>query len=781
MKVDKSANFGGYLSAVSPKQAVRPMHIVCGLGGAERELIATWLALFDESSLGAYLDRLYTSVKDRVSKLSDSEIEEVADEVRDRQQQWVNSSLSDEHLRLALWMQLRSALQLAPKLSGSYCGSERLADDISASVVNFLSPPENIIGTLGGWIDGITNRGKTEEDNPVNLHSVVEPVLRELLEAALAGENGEAGDGILKESVEQAILAMEGLSLEEREQIKDSLGVDDISAAALTKIIAAGGGLTLFSSAVSMAGFSAYILAAQTSAFIPLISGPGLVSFVSVLSNPITVVAGAVGAGWWLKKSASQKIKAAVATRIVAMLAVQGMGSGQSGIRSAIAAFSSASTLPEHDSLPSELIASYREEWGLIETQESPVYEWSGQDWQAFEKPLSEPAQSDRGDIETHNTAAMDVMMVGDMLYHAAQISPHVMAAADFAYLAGVEGPISFALLANDMSFGAVVRLKGYVAEQVVAAKLQAAGYVVGLPESASEPGWDLLVDGQKVQVKFDSDLSGIREHFAVYDYPIIANTELMDRIPEEFVDRVHFIDGVSNELITDITEMSVAAGQSMTDADVASMAFAITAFRSAKGLYQGELTGAQAVEQVVMDGTVRVGLAVTGAWAGAGVGLLLFGPAGAWILGAGVPVLAQSQTGKVVDALGERVKSSQRKDWEEGAHKSLDTLQRVGARALRSRMGQLDKLISDIGQGFAQEYIVYRAHDQRLFARECIRRKSIIGRATVPQPEQRFSVTLRWLTSSEVHPMVYQLQLKEVVKCMQSRPGLIESMWSKE
>ncbi len=254
-----------------------------------------------------------------------------------------------------------------------------------------------------------------------------------------------------------------------------------------------------------------------------------------------------------------------------------------------------------------------------------------------------------------------------------------------------------------------------------------------------------------------------------------------MGQIPEEFVGRVHFIDGVSNELVTDITEMSVAAGQSMTDPDVAVMAFGISAFRSAKGLYQGELTGAQAVEQVLMDGTVRVGLAFTGNWAGAGVGLLLFGPAGAWVLGAGLPILAQSQTSRVVGQVKDKAAFPERKRWAARAHELLNALQAAGVKALESRSEQLDQLIRGMEPGFAQEYVAHRAEDQRLFALECIQRKTSIDRQSGLQAEQRFSATLKWLAASDVHPMVYQTELEGVAGCMQSRPGLTDEWHSEE
>jgi hypothetical protein len=337
-------------------------------------------------------------------------------------------------------------------------------------------------------------------------------------------------------------------------------------------------------------GFSAYILAAQASAFIPLVSGPGLVSFVSVMSNPVTLVAGTVGAGWWLSSSANQRIRAIVATRAVAMLAIQGLSSGRKGLDEALKAFASIDSLPTNagSRLDRKQISQYQNEWILLKAHARSAHKVPSAGWGFFDRRVVQRPPSNREGEERLNAAAYGAMTVGDVLYHAAQISPEVIAAADFSYLADIDGSLDFALLAAGMGDGAVVRLKGYVAEQIVAAKLQAAGHVVTFADSASEPGWDLRVDGQPVQVKFHDSVEGIREHFSEYSYPVFANTELAGSVPDEFVDRVFFIDGVSNDLVTSITQLSVEAGQDATDPDVALMAFAFgnrSVFGTAKAL----------------------------------------------------------------------------------------------------------------------------------------------------------------------------------------------------
>jgi hypothetical protein len=686
------------------KEALRPQHIVAGLGGAQRELMATCLALFDDSTISSHIGRIYEDTKNRVIKRTDAELKEAAENVRRSQQRWLQSTLTDDHFRVALWIQLRTALRTPARLSTSYIGAEKLADDLSARVVALLAPPRLVVQVSKDWLSehGLIERSQdSSDDEPVNLHSVVEPVLRDLLQAALSGK---AGKDVADTVLEQAVSEMEALGPEERDRIREELGVDDISEAALAKVLATGSGLALFSSIVSMAGFSAYILAAQASAFIPLVSGPGLVSFVSVMSNPVTLVAGTVGAGWWLSSSANQRIRAIVATRAVAMLAIQGLSSGRKGLDEALKAFASIDSLPTNagSRLDRKQISQYQNEWILLKAHARSAHKVPSAGWGFFDRRVVQRPPSNREGEERLNAAAYGAMTVGDVLYHAAQISPEVIAAADFSYLADIDGSLDFALLAAGMGDGAVVRLKGYVAEQIVAAKLQAAGHVVTFADSASEPGWDLRVDGQPVQVKFHDSVEGIREHFSEYSYPVFANTELAGSVPDEFVDRVFFIDGVSNDLVTSITQLSVEAGQDATDPDVALMAFAISAFRSARALHQGHLTRAQAVEQVLTDGAVRIGLAATGSMAGAGVGLFLFGPAGAWVLGAGLPILAQSQTGRVVGQLKASTSLPEYRRWAESAHELLDSLQATGINALRSRKDQLEGLINTMTSGFA-------------------------------------------------------------------------------
>lgn len=183
--------------------------------------------------------------------------------------------------------------------------------------------------------------------------------------------------------------------------------------------------------------------------------------------------------------------------------------------------------------------------------------------------------------------------------------------------------------------------LKGYVAERVVAARLMGQGHVVEFPEASNEPGWDILVDGEKFQVKDLSDLSGLQRHFdRGFDYPVIANAEIASILknddPEqlpEWAGQVFFVEGYSNEVVEHVTRSSLEAGDDMLHPNVPVFTLVLSGIRNVGRMNRNEITGAQAIQEVLLDGGTRAGLAVVGNYVGVGVGLLVFGPAGALVL----------------------------------------------------------------------------------------------------------------------------------------------------
>lgn len=781
---------------------VTPKDIICGIGVAKKDFLCTCLALFDDGTIAQYFSRFYQDSKEKIYELTNHELEKVAGEVTNQRDWWLKSTYSEEQLRLFLWIYLREAFNLPARLSVSNQGATKLADDLSAAMVNFINPPPGVISTL---LENATENFKnldflrtlgikdspqaTEPRKPpsTTLADVVYPVLEDLFKSAdVKVQNSELN--ISEEYISGAIQQINKLNAEDQERLRAELGVDELNRDAAIKILASGGSLAAISTGVSAAGFSAYILAAKASAFIPLVSGPGLVSFLAVISNPITMITGTVFAAWWFSNSAEAKIKANVASRVIALLAIQGQNSGALGMSSALNAFPELGQL----SCPPKTIDQgiwdcYVTEWQHLKDIESPEIPSPSENvWEELRKPLSRksPAYDSLSKEEKENAAALSALAVGDVLFSAASIDPTVVNATDFAYVADISSRFDFANLATAMmdkvpasALGEAARLKGYVAEFYVASQLAAEGHAVSFPDSASQPGWDLLVDGKEFQVKFRENLEGIEEALEKYNFPIIANTELMGQIPQDHVDKVFFVDGISNELVTAITNSSVAAGVDMIDGNLPLVALGISTFRGVKQFYAGNLTSSQAAEQILLDGVVRVGLFTTGGVVGAGAGFLLFGPAGAWVLGAGMPVLAQAGTGTVVTKIKEHAKFPLYEQWAESVHDKIDDFHKELLRASRQKRRQLQLKLNQTAETQTGMYVRWRLEDQFRFALENEKQLSRLDRSTLDSPELRFKQTVLWISRCVIHPALYQSKMKVVNDELQKRPGFMDEI----
>jgi hypothetical protein len=503
------------------------------------------------------------------------------------------------------------------------------------------------------------------------------------------------------------------------------------------------------------------------------------VSLVSVLSNPFTVIVGSGLAVYGLGRRAATQARVAIAARVISLLTVQGLGAGQQGIRQALAAFATVPTLNADTGLEPELLNGYQNDWDSIEPIASkPLREPALRTRRAMEQPFDPLTHTERD-----NAAIMTGLTVGDIVYNIAAINPVVLEATDFARIEELAGTPAFAEYAQDLLSrtpaaltGAVSNIKGYVAEFLAAAQLSAAGHMVSMPEHSNEAGWDLLVDGEKYQVKFHHSLQGIRDHFERYDYPVIANTELVDSIPEELADRVLFVDGLSNELVTGITESSLTAGADLMDPGVPAGALVISALRGMQQWQVGQISSAQVLEQVMLDGAVRVGLAAAGKVVGASAGLLLFGPAGAWVFAAGTPIIAQSQTRRVINLTREYLATPAVRDWREASHAAIDNLCLRLKVLVSARRGQLLEKYRQTPRDTVGSYVRWRLADDGRFLAECGKQLDMLTAEQYPAPEHRFAELGRWLAASGVYQGGYQTELRSVINALKARPPLLNS-----
>lgn len=263
----------------------------------------------------------------------------------------------------------------------------------------------------------------------------------------------------------------------------------------------------------------------------------------------------------------------------------------------------------------------------------------------SFEKKLKRPISnrslhqrmqslvSSSGDDSVFGT-----VVVADFLYDYLRLDPTVMEGVDFASSLDLSSPFSFALFAAEqsslMAEGAgdsIHRLKGYVAERLVAHNLSAAGHDVSFPEASNQAGYDLLVDGQPFQVKCTSSPEHVLEHLESYpDIPVIVNSELAESFsgtPGVYIDAA-----LSNEEATKLTEEGLQSGADLLDLEIPWIAMAISASVEIKALYHSRTGFSDALINIASDTAGRTVLGVACANAAAATGAIFFGPAGAVI-----------------------------------------------------------------------------------------------------------------------------------------------------
>jgi hypothetical protein len=229
-------------------------------------------------------------------------------------------------------------------------------------------------------------------------------------------------------------------------------------------------------------------------------------------------------------------------------------------------------------------------------------------------------------------------LLVGEFLYDYLRIDPLVMEGIDFARAADLGNPLLFAQFANMQTKltaagdgDSIARLQGYVAERLVAQHMSAAGYDVSLPEHSNQAGYDLLIDGQPFQVKCTESARHIREHLEKYpDIPVIVNAEHANALAG--VAGVYVDPALSVTDVTSMTEAGIADGSELLDFELPWIALAASTAVEIRDLYHSR-TGITAAAVNVATNTIgRTAIGTVGAYAGSGIGSLLFGPAGSVI-----------------------------------------------------------------------------------------------------------------------------------------------------
>lgn len=243
------------------------------------------------------------------------------------------------------------------------------------------------------------------------------------------------------------------------------------------------------------------------------------------------------------------------------------------------------------------------------------------------------------GQMSPAEDVAYAGLTLGVFLYNYIRIDPEVVKGVEFARAADVDSVLSFARFTDTKADltgarldGLHSELQGYVAEQIEAHHLIAQGHDVMFPDTANNPGWDLKVDGHPFQVKCLADSGGVLEHLHRYpDIPVIVNAELADQVGDHA--NVYVDPDLHHGAVLHATEETLDRGRGLSDFEIPWISLGVSgAFNLYYMLKNGTDVRAMLTCTATDTGGRTIG-ATAGKYAGTGVGLLLFGPAGAIVI----------------------------------------------------------------------------------------------------------------------------------------------------
>ncbi len=771
---------------------VPPWYILAGLGSLDRRALCDFLATFECTSL---INLSLDGAKDLYEKLRNSEqaeneraflkrIQEVSAEYYAVEE----PSRSDAWLRFRIWNEMRSVFGLTKALPlSTTSANHRCAEvaDLASKYHSVESQQEDDSQELGHRLGKFTAESTDKIKNWVSRErsdftqtvrkEAAQLVLKALEDGSLTEEQRRKIEDEFRQKLDQLPEDMRDQSLEQAIKSGDWASVAAIGSA---------GTLVGLAVTVEIAGFSAYIAAAQVSAIIPLLGGKTAVSLLAVLANPLFVLLATAGGGFLMNRSLKKKVGRMVASRLAVQLALQGLATRSNGLKRCLDDFKnltddeiSDDRLKKQRKTAKAIFGALPSTPGVPDTELPAISET--QEMDSLTAVLF-PASRNSG----LNAAAVAGLTTADILFDAMAIDPQVMSATDFSRTEDINNIFEFGAFAERIESmdslaqaGAENQLRGYVAEMMVATRLKE--HDVRLAETSNTPGYDLIVDGNPFQVKCyrdaDTGLRALENHFEQYpDIPVYANSEILPAVRDSdapWADKVFGVEGFDYETTNNILEQSLEAGADLMDLRIPLFAVAVSAARNIHGWWKGSIPLRDIPLEVAVDGAVHGTLSAAGGITGTALGLLLFGPAGAVIFG-GV-----GQAGSLLGSGTVRKKFDdlRAKEWTTSVGKTANSFRAALDEAMQSKIRRINFKASQVraSDPVLEYWARLKFADQALCVAECkAELDQLPGHAI-----DRAKALLRLMRESGVHPWSVNKPLRDLMNVLAEQPSVTDQV----
>uniref|UniRef100_A0A7C1NWG7 Uncharacterized protein n=1 Tax=Agrobacterium albertimagni TaxID=147266 RepID=A0A7C1NWG7_9HYPH len=769
---------------------VPPWTIFAGLGTLDRRELCNLIANFEATTL---LSMSMDRVSDIISRIhkdrQSSDATSFAGRLKVAADDLFASDISERSLRIRLWVRIATALDLDTTLPLSSRRANAVAAGVAYKASSVMSVPvtddsEKPQQTgIQRTLEAVKSlRGRSHQDFSLLVAEQAQLVAKAVAEAAVSGDIPDDLASALGERVREHIRSLPPQFRDEA--MRDALTAGD--RAAFT-VLATGTAAFSIGMGVNLAGFSAYILAAQASAFIPFMSGPAVVSTLFVLANPLFSISAVLGVGYLANRYVNGGHAAKLAALVSVQLALRGLSADRDGLAVALNDFRAATEddlgtlsnaikaaiISRHLSVAGATGGCLPNAIGNLKAGAFAAGRWSD----LLEGVLSK----NRGD--RLEVAAVTALSAGDIFYNAVSIDPMVLAAADFSRSEDLGDIFQFGAFADRVgsmseaaASGAANNLRGYVSEQLVAVRLAEVGHVVSFPETSNNAGFDLVVDGLPFQVKCLQSLEGLRTHFKKYpDLPVYANSDLADAVIDsgaEWSKLVFYVDGFDREIADLIMTTSLEAGEALGDLNVPYFAMAVSSARNLHRVWQGRMPLSDLPFSVIMDAIAKVGLSAVGALSGKTLGILAFGPAGALVLGGVGGVGALMGAGWTREQ-ATRLLSS---EWLSEVDASTERFRTSVLTAVRAKVAMLNEKRASVPETIPEinDWINARFADDILFLGEVAYDLEV----TIPAMSQpaKARASLSAMDAAKVHPLAVEKELTGLLKVLGAEPSKTQS-----
>lgn len=581
-------------------------------------------------------------------------------------------------------------------------------------------------------------------------------------------------------------------------KVIEESGVLGLTSTSINKALLTSGSLLGLMGGVQAAGFSAYILAAQASALIPLIGGKTLVSLLFVVTSPLFVLPAIVATGAASNNSLQKSVKEGFAAIITTMLVMRGLTKAEQLLET--------ETFLINYNQNIELLAraknlraskNYQSKFKLPVANLPRLPKLSNSDKKLLSSRV-EAEKSSKGyilkiyptSLINADNAAISSITLADFLYDVGAIDPRVIEATDFSRASDISNVFEFSLFAEELKGlseasldGHHANIMGYTAERIVASELIRQGHVIEIPESSSQPGYDLLVDGHEFQVKclLPENFHILQKHFTKYpDTPVFVNSEMFETITDrstKWANLVFYVEGYTHETASGLTENAIEAGQALDDYEIFSSIALASVVKNMIHLSKGEQSIHEATFNIALDSVSRGTMAMASGFAGSGIGMLVFGPAGAYVLG-GISTMFGATQGSIITNKIDRFLDPER---DSKLITEANNLLFTCNEELTNKITLIKNKIAALSEIGIPGYVRYRLAWEILSCKVMIKRhEELISDISMSGTKKIFRA-LRLASESTVHPYCLQenyMTISSLLSKKVDRVGNAKDIW---